>query len=47
MRIEIRLVLRHLLKVKATGFDDALKMGGERDKDKIKGCTCVSGLSEG
>lgn len=25
MRIEIRLVPRHLLKIKATGLDDALK----------------------
>lgn len=40
------MVPRHLLKIKAIGPDDALKMGGGRNKDKIKDCTHVSGLSE-
>lgn len=45
-RIEIRLVPRHLLKIKATGLDDALKWEGKEIRIKSV-CTHVSGLSKG
>lgn len=37
-------VPRHLVMIKTTGCDDALKIG---NKNKIKDCAHVSGLSEG
>lgn len=44
---EIRRVPSHLSKIKAAGLGDTLKIGRGTDKDKIKDCAHVSGLSEG